>query len=231
MRSRTVPAALALALSLLAPAALAQNAAPSAPRAQQPAAAGAVAAQPAAPARPTVAAPAAAPTPARTTPAPSRTPSPARRSPSREPDLATTAAQVLNGVLNGAQPTVEREAPRTPAPRAEAQPAQVPNELLRSAGLDPSRLPGLLGPFLRSDAGRSTPLSSRQLRQLGQLARRNLSARQLQGVATAFSRAGHDEEDAPVLSTRELNRVAQLASRGASSASLLRSVTTMLQPE
>lgn len=220
MSTRTLPATLALALALLAPAARAQNAAPTAPRAQQPAPAAAPTAAPA-PARTTAAA-----TPRTPAPPPARAPS--RRSPSREPDLANTAAQVLNGVvgvMNGAQPAEPNEPQASNAPRD----GQLPVELLRNAGLDPARLPGLLGPFLRSDAGRANPLSSGQLRQLGRLARRNLNARQLESVATTLSRAGHDEEEGPTLSSRELNRVAQLASQGASSAALRQAVTGMLR--
>lgn len=228
MNPRPLSAALALVALLAAPALFAQNAAPAAQRATTPTAPAAPAA-PSAPAATTARAPSSAPA-ATTARAPS--PAPSRRSPSaREPDLATAAAQVLNGVtgvLNGAQ----APAPSTQRDRDEPAAQPFPTELLRSAGLDPARLPGVLGPFLRSDAGRRAHLSAPQLRQLGQLARRNLSARQLESVATAFSRAEHDEgEEAPVLSTRELNRVAQLAQRGASSASLLRSVGSMLQSE
>lgn len=225
MNPRPLSAALALVALLAAPALFAQNAAPAAQRATTATAPAA----PSAPAATAARAPSSAPA-ATTARAPS--PAPSRRSPAApEPDLATAAAQVLNGVtgvLNGAQ------APAPSAQRDRDEPAAqpFPTELLRSAGLDPARLPGVLGPFLRSDAGRRAQLSAPQLRQLGQLARRNLSARQLESVATAFSRAEHDEgEEAPVLSTRELNRVAQLAQRGASSASLLRSVSSMLQSE
>jgi hypothetical protein len=158
---------------------------------------------------------------------------PTRRRTTEEPDLATTAAQVLNGVLgNGDTSASPGSARRSPTREPEAEVPAVPTELLRSAGLDPARLPGLLGPFLRSDQGRRSHLSAPQLRQLGALAQRNLNARQLASVAEAFERAPSASDDqaqeGPVLSTRELNRVVGLASQGASAATLARTVTTLL---
>lgn len=177
-------------------------------------------------------APARAPSPPVRTPAPPVTAPPrASARPSHgnpaEPDLVQAASQVLQGVLQGG--TAPREEP--PARRGN----ELPTELLRSAGLDPARLPGALGPMLRADPARADRLSPAQLRQLARLARRNATLRQLGAVADSFLRAERTETPGaepshPVLSGNELERVLSRAVGGATPDSLGRLVSSLLAP-
>lgn len=141
-----------------------------------------------------------------------------------------TATQVLNSALQGdrREPAPSRERDR-PDPRRN-------DDLLREAGLDPSRLPGALGSLMRAEPERAGRLSPAQLRQLGRIARGRSNLAQLRSVTDAFLRADRadaadDDEARPVLSSRELSRVVSRASSGAQPASLGRFVSSLLASE
>ncbi|MEZ4392668.1 MAG: hypothetical protein R3A48_16385 [Polyangiales bacterium] len=163
--------------------------------------------------------------------APRRRAAPSRSTPREESgDLLQSATQVLNRALQGdrPEPAPQRERDR-PDPRRT-------DELLREAGLDPTRLPGALGSLVRAEPERAGRLSPAQLRQLGRIARGRGSLAQLRSVTDAFLRADGDDaaegdEARPVLSSRELSRVVSRAARGAEPASLGRYVSSLLASE
>lgn len=178
---------------------------------------------------PTAAAPSHAPAHAATARPPARPRRPAAHRPvtptvaAPDNDLLRAGASLAQRVLTGVA------APSTVPTRdaGAAAPLNVPLADLLAAGLDPSRLPGALGPALQSPGTQGLPLAPAQLTQLGQLASQGLSAQQLQSVATALSQGGTPTSPA-VLTPAQITRLTQLSQQGGGLQSLTSALTSML---